>query len=196
MLGIGGQQTTAFQCPHGTAADGVEQVVQLVADRASGAVKGGAATGEGIGTVQQQDVQVQDRAEALGQGDRAGAGAGSHGMSRVTNHKGREVALYHGQYGGKCLRIVEGGRTRKIQGFRPSVVTGKIKIIVYTSIKEPTTTQDARERSLHATLPSRRGPRSYYESLHVQVLNDTFSQRGRFIVLKQFDIILLASPKR
>ena len=78
MLRIGNQQSAAFQHAHDAAAEGIEKLVQLVVVGPAGAVEGGTPAAKDRGAVQEQHVQVgiqvQGRAEALDQGDRASAG--------------------------------------------------------------------------------------------------------------------------
>jgi hypothetical protein len=70
MLRIGNQQSAAFQHAHDAAAEGIEKLVQLVVVGPAGAVEGGTPAEQHV----QVGIQVQGRAEALDQGDRASAG--------------------------------------------------------------------------------------------------------------------------
>ncbi len=89
MFPVGNQQSAPFVHPHDAAAEGVQQVVQFLADRPAGAVESGSVTLKGIGPIEEQhvqvDVQVQGRAETLDQGDRAGTRTGSHGEARMAD---------------------------------------------------------------------------------------------------------------
>lgn len=60
-------------------------------------------------------VQVQGRAEALDQGGRAGSRPGRDGQPRVSDHKGGEGALHHGEHGRQGLGL---GGEQKAQGKR------------------------------------------------------------------------------
>ena len=70
-----------------TTAEGVAQVVQFLADKAVGVVEGQPVNSAGIDADQKEHVQlhvqVESRAKALDQGDRAGKGVGRQGTSQL-----------------------------------------------------------------------------------------------------------------
>ncbi|MDH3925927.1 MAG: hypothetical protein OET41_15130, partial [Xanthomonadales bacterium] len=60
---VGNQQAAAFEHAHDAFTQDVEQSVQFLACRRAGAMKGGSITGEGVGAIQEQNVQVNVQVE-------------------------------------------------------------------------------------------------------------------------------------